>query len=97
MVTTGGKIGASRSVIESDAWDWPLHGLRHPPEGDTTGWYLWTGELQQDQDFFLSWHVAHALDRCPDLAPLLELPPGSRFVYAPDYTDVWPDDSSLEL
>lgn len=19
----------------------PLNGLRHPPEGDTTGWYLW--------------------------------------------------------
>jgi hypothetical protein len=22
----------------------PLNGLRHPPVGDTTGWYIWAGE-----------------------------------------------------
>jgi hypothetical protein len=85
---TGDKLGASRAVIENSTWEWPLHGLRHPPDADTTGWYLWTGELHQDADFFLPWHVAHALDRCPDLRPLLELPPGSRFIYAPGYTDL---------
>ena len=79
VVETNGKLGASRSVIESSDWEWPLHGLRHPAQGDTTGWYLWTGELQQDAGFFLPWHVAHVLDRCRDLQPLLELPPGSRF------------------
>ena len=96
VVITGGKLGASRAVIENSTWEWPLHALRHPPEADTTGWYLWTGELQEDPDFFLPWHVAHVLDRCPGLGPLLELPPGSRFIYAPDYTDVWQDDSLLD-
>src|SRR4051812_25910374 len=23
----------------------PVHGLRHSPEGDTSGWYIWRGEL----------------------------------------------------
>jgi hypothetical protein len=97
VVMTGDKLGASRAVIENGEWEWPLHGLRHPPGADTSGWYLWTGELQEDVDFFLPWHVAHALDRCPDLRPLLELPPGSRFIYAPDYTDVWQDNSLLDV
>lgn len=93
----GDKLGASRAVIENSTWEWPLHGLRHPPQADTTGWYLWTGELQEDTDFFQPWHVTHALGRCPDLRRLLELPPGSRFIYAPDYTDVWQDATLLEL
>ncbi len=90
-------LGASRAVIEAEVWEWPLHGLRHPPEGDTTGWYVWTGELQQDADFFQPWHVAHALERCPELGPLLDRPPGSRFVYAPGHVDVWEDDSLLDV
>lgn len=95
MVAMSTTLGASRAVIQSSTWDWPLHGLRHPPEAETTGWYLWTGDLQQDPNFFLPWRVAHALHRCPELGPLLELPPGSRFIYAPDYTDVWHDASLL--
>lgn len=97
VASTDDKLGASRAMIEADSWDWPVHRLRHPPEADTTGWYLWTGELQDDPSFFRPWHVAHALNRCPELAPLLDLPPGSRFVFAPDYTDVWQDDSLLDV
>ncbi len=59
--------------------------------------FLWTGELQQAPDFFLPWHVDHVLDRCPELRSLLELPPGSRFIYAPHYSDVWNDDSLLDI
>jgi hypothetical protein len=95
--TIGGKLGASRAVVENSTWAWPLHGLRHPPDADTTGWYLWTGEMQEDSGFFLPWHVAHALDRWPDLRPLLELPPGTRFIYAPDYTDIWQDPSLFDV
>ena len=47
---TRAKLGVSRSVIKDDPWEWSLHGLRHPPEADTNGWYLWTGELQADPD-----------------------------------------------
>src|SRR6266849_10900462 len=28
---TNDKLGASRSVIDGDPWEWPLHGLRHVP------------------------------------------------------------------
>lgn len=91
------KLGASRSLVENDSWDWPVHGLRHPPQGDTNGWYLWTGELDEDPNFFLPWHASHAVARCSDLRPLLDLPPGTRFVLAPDYLDVWHDESLLDI
>ena len=76
--------------------NWPLHALRHPPEGDTNGWYLWTGEYTEDANFFLPWHTAHLLERCPELRDLMDLPPGSRFIYTPNYLDVWDDASLLE-
>ena len=96
MPTLAVKLGASSSVIYEFPWRWPLHALRHPPEGDTNGWYLWTGEPLPDPDFFLPWHVEHLLKLCPALLPLLELPPGSRFIYAPDYLDVWYDEALLD-
>lgn len=90
------KVGASRSVVGDGRWDWPLHGLRQPPEGDVTGWYVWTGEFQDDPEFFVPWHADHLIARCPDVHDLLHLPPGSRFVYAPDYLDIWEDPSLLD-
>src|SRR5450432_1596893 len=31
----------------------PMNGLRHPPQGDTNGWYLWCGEQYSDAaEFF---------------------------------------------
>jgi hypothetical protein len=94
--TTSAKLGVSRSVIDDDPWEWPLHALRHPPEADTIGWYLWTGELREDPDFFLPWHVLHLVDRCPDLGCLLDLPPGFGIIYAPDSLDVWEDPSLVK-
>ena len=97
MVMLSGKLGASRSVIENDPWEWPLHALRHPTTAGATGWYLWTGDLQEDPDFFLPWHVAHALERCPELRALLELPPASRFIFAPGYRAVGRDETLLDV
>jgi hypothetical protein len=88
-------VGASRSLIER-AWQWPVHGLRHPVVGDTTGWYVWTGELSSASDFFLPWHEDHLVAAVPEIAELLALPPGSRFLLAPDSRDVW-DPSLLEV
>ena len=32
----------------------PLNDLRHPPQGDTTGWYIWAGQaLASDPNFFV--------------------------------------------
>ena len=44
------KIGISDTVLGGLQ---PLNGLRHPPESDTTGWYIWAGEkFSDDPDFF---------------------------------------------
>ena len=91
------KLGVSRSVIDRDPWEWPLHGLRYPPGNGATGWYLWTGEFSSDPAFFLPWHASHLLARCPDLRELLDLTPGSRFMYGPDYMDVWEDTAVLDI
>jgi hypothetical protein len=98
MSDTGGDfiIGASRSLIEGD-WEWPVHGLRHPPEGQTSGWYVWTGDFSAAADFFQPWHTRHLIDRVRQLAPLLGLPPGSRLLFAPDHIDTWDDRTLLDV
>lgn len=76
----------------------PINGMRYLPVGDTNGWYIWCGEhLPQDTDFFSPLHTVHLLDRCPELIPLLGLAPGSRFLIAGDYEDIWFDESLLTL
>ncbi len=75
----------------------PINGLRHPPEGDTTGWYLWRGELSQADDFFSPLHAGHLSTRLPEVLPYLALPPGWRFLIAPGYEDVWYDASLLDI
>jgi hypothetical protein len=74
----------------------PLNGLRHLPEGDTTGWYIWAGEtLSDDPGFFQPVHVSHLGEWCPAAIPYLGLPPGWRFLLAPGHEDVWYDDTLL--
>ena len=76
----------------------PINGLRHPPVGDTNGWYIWCGEeLSREPDFFDPLHTRHLLDRCPEAIPFLGLPPGCRFLIAGDYIDVWFDESLLHV
>ena len=75
----------------------PIHGLRHPPEGQTTGWYLWAGDdFSDDPDFFGPLHVEHLLEWCPRVIPYLALPPGWRFLLARDQDDVWFDSALLD-
>jgi hypothetical protein len=91
----GQKVGVAHNV-RSDLV--PLNGLRHPPEGDTTGWSLWAGEaLSQDDDFFMPLHVEHLVDWCPTVLPYLGLPPGWRFLLAAGYEDVWYDGTLLDV
>jgi hypothetical protein len=76
----------------------PINGLRHPPEGDTTGWYIWSGEEpSSDPNFFKPLHVEHLAKWCPGVLPYLGLPPGSRFLIAPNHEDVWQDKSLLAV
>jgi hypothetical protein len=89
----GLKVGIARNVREGLL---PINGLRHRPEGDTTGWYIWAGgEPSNDPDFFEPLHVEHLTEWCPDVIPYLQLPPGYRFLIAPGHEDVWNDPSLL--
>lgn len=55
----------------------PINGLRHPPEGNSTGWYIWAGEeFSVSDDFFLPLHDSHLIDWFSDVIEFLGLPPG---------------------
>ena len=82
-------IGVSRNFA---AGQLPLHGLRHPPEGNSCGWFLWAGEYSTDDDFFQPTHVSHICVDHPRIADYLGLPPGWRFLIAGDHVDVWFDE-----
>jgi len=90
------KIGISLNVKEGA---FPVNGLRHPPEGDTTGWYIWGGEdFSNDPDFFVPLHVEHLEEWNPEIIKFLGLAPGWRFLIAPgSYEDVWEDKSLLNI
>jgi hypothetical protein len=88
------KLGISRAVKNGS---YPIHGLRHPPEADTCGWYIYTGEFSDDPNFFQPLHVMHLNERCSEILPYLGLPPGWRFLLAQNYIDVWFDESLLKI
>lgn len=74
----------------------PINGLRHFPEGNTTGWYIWTGEYSAAPDFFKPMHLFHLQEYYPELLKYLGLPPGNRFLIDDKgYEDVWFDEGLL--
>lgn len=89
------KAGVGRDLAAGGEVAWPVHGLRHAPTGDTSGWYLWTGELTGDADFFVPLHPVHLKERLPGVLEELSAPPGTRFLLAPGHRDVWFDESLL--
>jgi hypothetical protein len=83
------KVGISLNVKENLQ---PINGLRHPIEGDTSGWYIWAGEeFSEDRNFFVPIHIEHLPEWCPQVLKYLGLAPGWRFLIAPGYEDVWED------
>jgi hypothetical protein len=90
------KLGASESLVSGE-WTWPVQGMRHPSEADTSGWYWWSGEWSDADDFFLSWHAVHLVERCPRVAEFLDAPPGTRVLLGPGYVDVWTDKALLDI
>ena len=87
------KIGVSDNLDNQ-----PVHGLRHPPEKGTTGWFIWTGEYSAADDFFKPIHAGHLLQKRPDLIKYLGLPPGYRFlVDNKGHEDIWTDDQLLNV
>lgn len=57
----------------------PLNARRITPERGSCGWYIWGGEgSSSGAGFFQPLHVAHLLERCPQIMPFLALAPGWR-------------------
>jgi hypothetical protein len=89
------KVGISKNF---DPNRFPINGLRHPPTGDTTGWYIWSGqEFSADPDFFVALHGFHLNDRCPGILKFLGLGAGWRFLVAEGHEDVWFDANLLNV
>lgn len=89
------RVGISRDF---DPRHFPINGLRHPPEGDTVGWYIWSSEkFPEEPDGFVPLCVKHLHDGYPKIATYLGLAPGWRFLIAPDYEDVWYDANLLNI
>lgn len=89
------KAGVAENVRSAIV---PINGLRHPPQADTTGWYIWAGEdLSSDPDFFLPLHVRHVAEWRSEVLKYLALPPGWRFLVTEHYEDVWYDSTLLEI
>jgi len=76
----------------------PINGLRHSVVGDTSGWYIWCGEVFSDApDFFAPLHTYHLYEDHHEIARLHGLPPGYRFLLAGDILDVWYDASLVSV
>lgn len=88
------KVGISLNVKDGM---YPINGLRHPAEGDTTGWYIWAGDYSDDPAFFVPIHVEHLGEWCPEAVKYLGLAPGWRFLIADKYEDVWEDKRLLKI
>lgn len=82
------RVGISAEALRGG---FPLHALRVEPEGSLSGWFIWCGEMSDEDDFFEPLHAEHLSERCPIIIPYLELPPKWRLVLAPRYEDVWHD------
>jgi hypothetical protein len=88
------KVGITRII---DRKQFPINGP-HPPEGDTTGWYIWSGEeFPTAGDAFVPLCAFHLNDQCPEIVKYLGMGPGWRFLVAPGYEDVWYDANLLDL
>lgn len=86
--TNGVTIGVSRG-LRSEVL--PINGVRVAPQGDSSGWFIWSGDWSDDPAFFVPLHVEHLAHWCPLAVPFLLLPPGWRFQVAPGHEDAWLD------
>jgi hypothetical protein len=88
-------IGVSSNVGSGQM---PINGLRHKPEKNTMGWYIWAGDFSNDSNFFKPMHIKHLEEKCPLILKYLGLPPGYRFqIDDKGYEDVWEDKSLLNI
>lgn len=85
--------GISENVFEGII---PINGLRHPPEANTCGWYIWAGEdTEFTDDLFKPMCLKHLAETDKYILNYLALPPGARFLITKNYEDVWYDEFLL--
>jgi len=71
----------------------PINGLRHPEHGTMNGWYIWSGEWSDSDDFFKPIHTEHLIEKQPEILKYLSLDVGFRFqIDNKGYEDVWYDE-----
>ena len=63
------RVGISKN-LDSE----PINGLRHPSEKGTTGWFIWTGEYEDRDDFFRPMCAEHLLKYRPEIIKYLCFP-----------------------
>jgi len=86
-------IGCSENLDKE-----PINGLRHPKEKNTTGWYIWSGEYSEKDDFFKPICAEHLLQRRPEIIKYLGLDIGYRFLADKNgYEDIWFDKEITEM
>jgi hypothetical protein len=82
--------------IGSDINTDPIHGLRHLKEKGTTGWYIWTGEYSESNDFFKPIFAEHLLQIRPDLIKYFGLDVGYRFLIdKKEHEEIWLDEKRI--
>jgi len=91
------RVGISHNLTGD-----PIHGLRHPNHGETTkgttGWFIWTGEYSEAEDFFQPLCAEHLLQIRPQIIKYLGLDVGFRFVADKSgYEDVWYDETLKQI
>jgi hypothetical protein len=82
------RIGVSANLDKD-----PINGLRHPKEKGTTGWFIWTGDYSENDDFFQPMCAEYLLQIRPDILKYLGLEVGFRFLADKNgYEDIWYDE-----
>ena len=82
------RVGVSINLDKN-----PINGLRHPSEKGTTGWFIWTGDYSENEDFFQPMCTEHLLQVRPDIIKYLGLDVGFRFLTDnKDYEVIWYDE-----
>ena len=87
------EIGSKIRIALGTLKELPINGLRHLPENDSNGWFIWCGEeMTSEKDFFSPLHIHHIQEYLPQVEEYLSLPPGYRFLIdGENYEDVWQD------
>jgi hypothetical protein len=82
-------VGVSDNLISD-----PINGLRHPSDKGTTGWFIWTGDYSDADDFFKPMCAEHLLQIRPQIIKYLGLDVGFRFLTDSNgHEDVWYDET----